>query len=489
MDVTGENVSHLLEAAAHSLAEMVLVITAVSILLVSFPSLSTSSRIYTWPEIMSFATTNDVDCRTNASSVRPQGAHIAYAKDGVALSFFTCAEGGTPTVNVEGTSFQGSTTKRIRYHHDVLLKNLKRGVTFEYTAYLSESPEDIFEGTLRIPSERSSPSNFTAAILGDMGVNNSDGTLRILSDRMDGYDFVAHVGDVGYADDYRLPFHIEPSSGVGYEDVYDYFQRLISPIATRIPWMVSPGNHDVTCHVTDDLGCPEEERNFSQFNARFRMPSVESNATTDDRRHNMWYSYRVGSVHFVSISTESDFPHSPTTPHTFVGGGAGGGFGNQLGWLESDLQRASVDPEVSHIIVMGHRPFYASKATDWPLRAPIHIQRAFEPLFRTYGVDLYLTAHKHYYERCVPAFEGKADPNGTIQVINGAAGNNEGVDKGKGNGGLIVASNYASQGFCELSVESTNGDISSVVLRLRYVLSTDGSVFDEVALPSRRAWS
>ena len=49
---------------------------------------------------------------------------------------------------------------------------------------------------------------------------------------------------------------------------------------------------------------------------------------------------------------------------------------------------------------------YASKARDWPPRTPERVQAAFEGLFHTFGVDLYLCAHKHYYERTRSVFAG-----------------------------------------------------------------------------------
>jgi hypothetical protein len=122
-----------------------------------------------------------------------------------------------------------------------------------------------------------------------MGVNNSKYTIQQLSSRKT-YDFVQHVGDVGYADDFDVPFHIEPSTGRSYEDVYDLFQKILAEnLTTSIPYMVTPGNHDVTCHVTDDYGCPDEERNFSQINARYDMPSYPHN-------HNLWYSFDLGTL-------------------------------------------------------------------------------------------------------------------------------------------------------------------------------------------------
>ena len=104
---------------------------------------------------------------------------------------------------------------------------------------------------------------------------------------------------------------------------------------------------------------------------------------------------------------------------------------------------------------MGHRPWYASTSgASWPPRSAAHVQAAFEPLFHEFGVDLYLAGHQHYYERTARAHAGVPTPNGTMHVINGAAGCNEGLDAGKGVGGLIVAASYrdAGTGYGELSV-------------------------------------
>ena len=48
---------------------------------------------------------------------------------------------------------------------------------------------------------------------------------------------------------------------------------------------------------------------------------------------------------------------------------------------------------------MAHRPIYASARSDWPVGTPAHVQAAFEELFHSFGVDLYIAGDKHYYER------------------------------------------------------------------------------------------
>jgi hypothetical protein len=79
-------------------------------------------------------------------------------------------------------------------------------------------------------------------------------------------------------------------------------------------------------------------------------------------------------------------------------------------------------------------------------------------------------------------FDGKPDEAGPLHIISGAAGNNEGLDKGKGVGGLIVASDYAHKGYGELSVDASE---SPPMLHWRYLLSETGEVVDNVSIPVR----
>jgi len=240
--------------------------------------------------------------------------------------------------------------------------------------------------------------------------------------------------------------------------------------------------------VVSDLGCPEGLRNFSAFRYRWRMPSIESGAATAAEfargRRNMWYSFRLSSVHFVSISTESDFEHAPTEPDTWFGGGAGGGFGDQVSWLRRDLAKARADSRVRFIVVFGHRPMYATKTKDWPRDAPKRVQEAFEALFYEFGVDVYLGAHKHYYERTRPVYAGTLNASGTVHVVNGAAGNNEGVDHGTGVSDVVISANYADAGYGVLALEY--GASGEPGLRWSYRLSKNGTLFDEFVLKPRQ---
>ena len=132
------------------------------------------------------------------------------------------------------------------------------------------------------------------------------------------YDAVVHVGDMAYD-----MAEMDGERG-------DIFMEQIEPIASMVPYMTCPGNH-------------EWHYNFSNYKARFNMPS--------DEEKNMFFSFDIGPVHFVSISTEFYY---------FLN------FGliqvkHQYDWLENDL--AHVDRSLTPWVVLyGHRPMYCTNA-------------------------------------------------------------------------------------------------------------------------------
>eukprot|EP00493_Phyllostaurus_siculus_P017204 UN17467 len=80
-----------------------------------------------------------------------------------------------------------------------------------------------------------------------------------------------------------------------YERAYNGYMTWMSELTSKIPYHVSPGNHESECHSPACFLRPELGRklsNFTAYNHRWRMPSNESNGNS-----NMWYSFRYGSAH------------------------------------------------------------------------------------------------------------------------------------------------------------------------------------------------
>mmetsp|Transcript_88297 Transcript_88297/g.201893 ORF Transcript_88297/g.201893 Transcript_88297/m.201893 type:complete len:225 (+) Transcript_88297:673-1347(+) len=130
--------------------------------------------------------------------------------------------------------------------------------------------------------------------------------IEILKDRT---NLTLHVGDISYADDSFLHLHTSCPEEFCYEAVYDNYMEWIENVSDTKPYMVAAGNHESECHspaclVSSEI--KESLRNFSAYNARWAMPSLESGGVA-----NMWYSFNFGPVHFVVVNTETDFPDAP----------------------------------------------------------------------------------------------------------------------------------------------------------------------------------
>jgi acid phosphatase type 7 len=150
---------------------------------------------------------------------------------------------------------------------------------------------------------------------------------------------------------------------------------------------------------------------------------------------NMWFSFRVGSIHMVSFNSETDFPNSPGDGYIHPTGN----FGNQLAWLEQDLAAANnsrATGEVTWIVAGGHRPLYSRSCANADGSATgecANARAAFEALFVKYGVDVIGAGHEHEYESNYPVAFDVVSPSldnvsAPVYVLQGAAGQEEGHD-------------------------------------------------------------
>jgi len=135
-------------------------------------------------------------------------------------------------------------------------------------------------------------------------------------------DAIYHGGDISYA--------------TGYLAVWDFFLDMISNVASGAIYLTTVGNHESDWPYT-----------ATQFNGTdsggecgvltTRLIPLPAPATTNAP----WWSYDVGLIHFVGISTEHEF---------YIGS-------PQYLWLEDDL--ASVNRSITPWIIFGgHRAMY-----------------------------------------------------------------------------------------------------------------------------------
>ncbi|XP_068632288.1 acid phosphatase type 7 isoform X2 [Battus philenor] len=306
------------------------------------------------------------------------------------------AEGGSTLFT------DGGPEQRQQYIHRVLLKDLKHNTRYVYHAGSTYGWSEEFWFKTPPAGE-----NWVvrAAIFGDMGNKNAHSLSYLQDEAQRGhFDLIIHVGDFAY------DMH-DDGARVG-----DQFMRQLQPLAAVVPYMACPGNH-------------EEAYNFSNYRARFSMPGSHES---------LFYSYDMGPVHFVSISTE---------PYYFLRYGLKV-LENQFRWLHEDLSQANKQENRllrPWIVLYGHRPMYCSNehVLCWnnylPTRVGLPlIGMGMEPLLKQYGVDLVIWAHEHSYERLWPVYDEKVyngslqepytNPGAPVHIVTGSAGCQEKID-------------------------------------------------------------
>ncbi|XP_034692958.1 probable inactive purple acid phosphatase 2 [Vitis riparia] len=276
---------------------------------------------------------------------------------------------------------------------DAVMRKLKKGKRYYYKVGSDSGGWSAIHNFM----SRDMDSEKTIAFLfGDMGTatpystflrtqEESESTVKWILRDIEALDdnpaFISHIGDISYAR--------------GYSWLWDNFFTQVEPIASRLPYHVCIGNHEYdwplqpwkpdwssTVYGTDgggECGVP--------YSLKFKMPgnSSELTGTRAPATRNLFYSFDTKAVHFVYISTETNFlPGS-----------------SQYDFIKQDLE--SVDrKKTPFVVVQGHRPMYttSNELRDAPVRE--RMLKYLEPLFVKNNVTLALWGHVHRYERFCP---------------------------------------------------------------------------------------
>ncbi|KAJ4711444.1 Purple acid phosphatase [Melia azedarach] len=276
---------------------------------------------------------------------------------------------------------------------DVVMKGLKKGVRYYYKV---GSDSKGWSETHSFVSRNEESNETIAFLFGDMGtatpymtfertqeesISTMKWILRDIEALGDKPAFISHIGDISYAR--------------GYSWLWDQFFAQIEPVASKVAYHVCIGNHEYdwplqpwkpdwsySIYGTDgggECGVP--------YSLKFHMPgnSSEPTGTRAPATRNLYYSFSMGVVHFVYISTETNFlPGS-----------------SQYNFIKRDLE--SVDrKKIPFVVVQGHRPMYttSNENRDAPLRKKL--LEHLEPLLVKNNVTLVLWGHVHRYERFCP---------------------------------------------------------------------------------------
>jgi 3',5'-cyclic AMP phosphodiesterase CpdA len=417
-----------------------------------------------------------IDCCL--TSTTPEQVHLALPRDPSAMNVMWTTlhdtedhivEWGTSEDNLNQSSVSGSSSTYTYFGWRGMLHHARMTQLLPSTTYFyrvgspsSQSTDSSWSSifsfkTLKTGAGTSEEVPLRVASVGDMGYGNlsNDTINRLTSLVVAGeVDMVIHNGDISYAD--------------GEMKHWDNFMRKIEPIASRVPYQVTPGNHEFWF-------------NFSAYNHRFRMPDEGVN-------DNHFYSFSVGQHSASSAPSNSVTTVDTETAVSFVAMDTESSLdvafmsAAQIRWLEKEL--AVARNKSSWVVAYGHRPLYCSNrgGQDIP-QGNTYLRKAIEQQLYDNRVDLVIQAHVHDYERTYPVFQEKmlsmnyTNAPGPVYVVNGAAGNRELNDHPPGGQPWIPASlnrsNVTSFGVFKITPQA---------LVWRQIVASDGSELDSFTL-------
>jgi hypothetical protein len=259
------------------------------------------------------------------------------------------------------------------------------------------------------------------------------------------FDFLLHGGDFAY--------NVQDNDGNTGDE---YFQMMSDVITTKLPYVVTPGNHEFA-------------DNGKFFTFRFNMPGGGHPL----QRASHYFSFDYKGVHYVTVNADYVFLMAPSQRNTV------------LSWLGEDLKQANANPEINFSVFYSHRPFYCpiglKLATDH-CKVFYH-WKPFESMLRKYKVDLYIFAHFHAIFRLkkqhnfinLSGQQGEAQP---LMVVAGSSGAlHEPFDPV-----LMPMTDYFYAGPSAWLQLTTN----ATAIKGEFFVSDEGKLLDQFILPKKK---
>ncbi|XP_010907143.1 purple acid phosphatase 22 isoform X2 [Elaeis guineensis] len=329
-----------------------------------------------------------ITTRHNKSESHPQQVHIsAVGADGMRISWITddkhvpsIVEYGKAPGKYDLSATGEHTSYRYIFYTSGKIHHVKIGPLEPDTVYYYRcgGVDDEFSFKT-LPATL--PIEF--AIVGDLG--QTEWTASTLAHvGKTNYDMLLLPGDLSYADTNQ--------------PLWDSFGRLVEPYASKRPWMVTEGNHEIETFLI------LHSHPFDAYNSRWRMPYEESSSTS-----NLYYSFDVaGAIHVIMLGSYTDFDSKS----------------DQYKWLVKDL--AKVDRgKTPWLIVLLHAPWYNTNTAHQGEGEAM--RKAMESLLYNARVDAIFVGHVHAYERFTRVYDNKANSCGPVHITIGDGGNREGL--------------------------------------------------------------
>jgi hypothetical protein len=222
---------------------------------------------------------------------------------------------------------------------------------------------------------------------------------------------IAEYGEVGSLVEGALKAH--PDTGVILQcgdlvnagdapEEWDAFLAAVGPALVGIPFMTSPGNHEVTAYAKEAGHKP-----------RYYLDVFELPENGPEGYKEEYYSFDYGSVHYVSLSSNYLDPAESYSDDEAENAAIAAEIDR---WIEDDL--AGTDKPWK--VVMMHHPAFPLGGTG----TAAAMRARWIPLFERAGADLLLVGHEHSFMRSWPLLGGEEDEGGIVQIMGNASEKN-----------------------------------------------------------------
>ncbi|KAM0065732.1 putative Acid phosphatase [Helianthus debilis subsp. tardiflorus] len=255
--------------------------------------------------------------------------------------------------------------------HEVVIGPLEHSTTYYYW-FGGSSPEYSF----KTPPVRLLIKFF---VVGDLG-RTPWTEINLKHIENSNYDVLQSPGDLLFADCAQR--------------FWDSFGRLVEPLASKRPWMVTEGDHEIEIYPLINY------KRFVAYNARWRMPFEESLSTS-----NLYYSFEVSKVHVIMLGSYADF----------------GPGSDQFKWIEHDLSKVN-RTTTPWLVVVVHAPWYNSNFAHQGEKESVGMRKSMEELLYNARVDIVFARQVLAYERFNSVYKQKEALCGPVHTTIGDGG-------------------------------------------------------------------
>ncbi|MFF1793905.1 purple acid phosphatase family protein [Kitasatospora sp. NPDC058263] len=305
-----------------------------------------------------------------------------------------------------------------QYYLHVALEDLQPDTTYYYGVGHQGFDPASQQAISTLSAFRTAPSRdhrwgkvyepFTFTAFGDQGVSaHAAGNDHVILAQNPAFHL--HAGDICYADPAGSGQDADKS--VYNARTWDDFLVQTETVASKVPWMVSYGNHDMEAWYS--------HHGYGGENNRFFLPDNGP----DPRTVPGVYSFRYKNVGVISLDANDVSYEIPAN--------LGISAGKQTAWLQRTLKDLRNDETVDFVVVFFH---HCAFSTTHQHASEGGVREAWVPLFEKYRVDLVINGHNHVYERTDAILGNKVSKavpsgatvepatDGVVYVTAGAAG-------------------------------------------------------------------